>query len=230
MKTRKEMLKLLLICIFLLNTIPNRVFAEESKETSNLLTPNEAFILANEYAQKVDMILDQDDSSYPMNAGQEKNSQSIIKELYDKDDNVVAYLIFTNNGYIVITVDPKNPKVLESLESMSTKADLEQKIISWSKLYYFFPFQILTEEEKDQYVKEHIDKNLEVYSDPYSSESILSESESNIEDMEQISSTANTIIQLKRVDDFVPLLIYKDGSNWGGRSWFEFRLPLGHCH
>lgn len=209
----KNYISLFLFTVLLLNVFPSTVFAKDLNEKEEPISPSIAREAAKNFAENLEIEYSETDMSYPMNTHNSEETNATI-ELYDANDDIVGYLVCIKNGYIVVSNSMENPKVLYSQEGYDTLEILHKKISNSSKLYYFFPSSVLTEAEKDEYIKQCKAKNRELISNPYSSE----DSSSNLS---VVSSTPNVDIRLSREANFVSLTHNKQTYYGGNQDWFK---------
>lgn len=212
---RKSVSLLLILLIMFLSNFS--AFAEEfnempkiqKQEITQTISRLDAIKIAKDFKMNFD-----GDNVLKYNSEQDalELSNREVYELLDMKEDLIAYLVLTEDGYIVVNANAENPGVLMTSEYGDSLKDINQKLSEDSSLYFIFPFKILTEKERDEYV---ITNKLNI-------EDIISVPKITLSSNNSISpSSSNISVELKDEANFVKLRD-DDGINWygGDQDWF----------
>lgn len=182
----------------------------EREEIKQVISKSDAI----EVAKKYKLEFDQDNI---LNTDSKNEKPSILDDkvynLFNMENNLIAYLILTEKGYIVVNANIENSKVLTISEYGDSLESINRQISQDSKLYFIFPFTILTENEKNDYLSKNKLNKTDIISIPKIN---LSSEGSTTEDISPLAS--NISVSLRNEASFVNL----NGTYYGGnQSWFN---------
>lgn len=221
-KTFRKGIYLLMVFLLLLSS-ESSVLAESFKEI-NVPEKQEIRHIIN----KIDAIKIADtfkiefDGESIVNYGFKRDTLELLRgkvyNLFDMEDNLVAYLVLTDHGYIVVDANAENPRVLVTAEYGDSLEKIRKKLSESSSLYFIFPFTILTKEERDQYMLSN-----DVVAEDIVSVPKTTFSSDNLEKEDDISaSVGNVSVELKNEENFVKLIDGKGKKYYGGNQrWFN---------